>query len=163
MQCIGMAVLAQIRGPYLEKIGVGCAVGIVAVGATIAHRGMFPQEWPALFGMAFVTGFIDRGGLEQTGAFAAMRVMAAGTFFGALCSWHHGVQGMFHLRPFGLVTGEAHPRAHRVSASMNVMAIGTTDSSHIVRAAAPTGMAFIVFVTSQTKTILLGGDSALLE
>lgn len=80
--------------------------------------------------------------------------MAFGAFFGAVPLGHHGVQGMFHLSPLGLMASEADAWPYRVPRNMDVMAVGAAHSTHVVRAAAPICVTFIFFMANQAGAAL---------
>ena len=158
-----MAILAQVRRTALEEIGVGRAVRVMAVGTILAHRGMLPQVGAALLRVATVTGFVDRGSLEQTGAFAsAMRVMASGAFIRTVTACHHGVSAMVHLRSFGLMARKANTLAHGITDSMQIMAIDTTDATQIMYTATPLRVSFAIFMANQTGLIVFCRSGATL-
>lgn len=155
---IRMTVLAQIGRPHFEEICVRRAMRIVAVGAVFAHRGMFPQERAALLRMATIAGVVDRGGFQQARPFAAaVRIVALGTFFRPIPARHHGVFGMAHLGTFGLMAGKADARTHCIADGMDVMAAGATHPAHIVCAAEPIGVGFVVLVATKTGAIIVSG------
>ena len=151
---IGMAGLAQIRWPNLQKICLSRTMRIVAVGAIFTHRGVFPQEGTALFRMATITGLIDGGRFQQTGAFAStVRVVALCTFFRAIPARHHRIAGMAQLCTSGLMTSKTNARTYRIADGMQAMAIGATHPAHLVRTAQPTGVDFVVFVAAQAGAV----------
>ena len=70
--------LAQKRCAHLEQSRLHRTVRLVAAGAVLGHRLVFPEKRPAVFGVAAGAGFID-GVLHQLGGRRrAMRRMAGG-------------------------------------------------------------------------------------
>src|SRR5581483_354696 len=76
MPGLHVALLAQARPRELEHLVVVAAVGVVAVQAALRHRGVLPEERPALLGMAGVAGLVDRVLLEERRGDRAVRVVA---------------------------------------------------------------------------------------
>ena len=75
---------------HLEQSVIYCSVRIVAVSAIFERRWMRPQKWPASFGVAGVTIFIDARLFELCRIRRAVWVMAAGTCHLAFAQWHMG-------------------------------------------------------------------------
>ena len=150
---IGMAVLAQIGETYLEKVSIGRAVRIVAVGAIVAHRSVFPQKRAALFRVAAKAGFIGRCSFEQRWPLAAVGVVTLRAFSCTIAARHHGVLSVLDLRPFGLMAGETNALWHSVTRGMQRMAISATHPAHVVRTARPIGMRFVIFVASKAGAV----------
>src|SRR5512142_1145729 len=74
-----VAFLAQEgRARFQQGLDIG-SVRRMAVGAVLGHRLVFPQERPALFGVAGVTGLGHRCLLQQLGTGPSMRIVAVGT------------------------------------------------------------------------------------
>lgn len=130
-----MALLTQIRQAQLGRCRVIRAVRIVAVGAILAHRRMLPQHRAALFGVAVVTGFVDRGGLQIAGADAAMRIVAAQARHLALALRH--VHGTLHLGALLDMATTAYLRRDGGAAGVNGVAISAIQLRHIVLTAGP--------------------------
>src|SRR5205814_846122 len=85
------------------------AVRIVTRDAGVRDRGVLPQEWTALLGVAARAALIHRGpDLEQLLVRRPVRVVARGTLNLALADWHviEAVQPVDH----GLVAGAAQLR-----------------------------------------------------
>ena len=71
-----VTLLTQVRLARNQQVFVIGTVGIVAVGAILLDRGVFPQERPALFGVAVIALFIDRVANQVRRPGAAMGVVA---------------------------------------------------------------------------------------
>ncbi len=54
-----MAFLAKKGIAYLEQVGCGRTVGIVANGAIFLYRRMITDKWSALFHMTCITGIVN--------------------------------------------------------------------------------------------------------
>src|SRR6516162_1800142 len=74
----------------------------MAVQAILAHRRMFPQEWPALLGMTLVTSIIHGSRFQKRFTVAAMRIVARAARHLALTDRH--VRGLPDVRTLLLVT-----------------------------------------------------------
>ena len=71
-----VALLTKIRTrPHEQLVMVG-SMRLVTVDATLADRGVLPEERPPLFGMARVADVVDGIGDQQGTARRAMRVVA---------------------------------------------------------------------------------------
>ena len=65
MKYVGMTTLAQERLPDGQQTRLCRTVRIMAGGAILGHRLMFPQEWTALFRVALRAGFHHAGFAQQ--------------------------------------------------------------------------------------------------
>src|SRR5450755_2808207 len=78
---VATADVAGIANPghaHLQQLRIAAAVRLVAVGAILHDRGMFPEKWSPAFGMAAIAILVD-GALNQlTGVWASMRIVATG-------------------------------------------------------------------------------------
>ena len=99
-----MAALAKSRFPGVQQLRLTRAVWIMAVGAVLHCRGMFPQERTPMLCMTVVAGLVDRG-LNQHGWIRrSMRVMAVGASDLAFSERHVG--RAIYLGTAHLVTAE---------------------------------------------------------
>lgn len=71
-----VALSAEPRVGHFQQAVVDRAMGLVTVGAVFKHRRMLMQKWPAPFGVAGITVFIDAGLLELSGIGCAVRIVA---------------------------------------------------------------------------------------
>lgn len=76
MESLAMALLAEPGLTHAQHARLVGAVGIVAIGAILAHRLVLPQERSAFFLMALVTGLVDGLLGELIGTGRAVRIMA---------------------------------------------------------------------------------------
>jgi hypothetical protein len=90
-----MALEAQSRRRYLERILVDGTMRIVAAQAVLAHRCVLEQKRSALFGMAFVAIVVDGIFPQERLGSAAMRVVAIRADHFALT--HRHVRWAVHL------------------------------------------------------------------
>src|ERR1700758_4056221 len=63
-----VAVEAEEGHFFLQQTRIHRTMRIVAIGAVLAHRLVFPQHRTALFGMASVADVIDADFLQQSGS-----------------------------------------------------------------------------------------------
>lgn len=72
---------------HQQLVSIG-AMRTVAIHAVLAHRGMLPEERPALFSVAGVADVVDGIGFQQLLSGASMWVVAIHTTHLALGYWH---------------------------------------------------------------------------
>src|SRR3989304_5765078 len=70
--------LARPGPPHLQEVVVEGAVGLVAVGAALAHGGVLEDEGPPLLGMAVVAVLVDGVALQELLGGRAVRGVAVG-------------------------------------------------------------------------------------
>lgn len=153
-----MALLAQ-RGRPLDQHGlVVAAVRPVAQGAVLGSRRVFPQEWPAFFGMAQIAGQIDARALQQEIVVAIVRVVATAAGHAAEPQWmaagFKGVGaflGMAGKTGFLLHQGIENP----VAFCVDLVAGGTGQVFTLVGTAEP-GQPPPGFMTAQAHLVLFG-------
>ena len=75
---LDVALLTEAGNPDLQEPLIGGAVRLVAVCAALHNGRMFPEERPALLGVALVTVVIDRVFTEHPLRDGPMRVVAIG-------------------------------------------------------------------------------------
>ena len=103
-----MARVANPRHANLEKLRIAAAVRIVAIGAVLHHRRMFPQERPPALGMAGEAVLVHTR-LQQLGWIrASVRVITTGAGYFSLSIRH--MRGALKLCPAHLMTLEAQLR-----------------------------------------------------
>jgi len=90
MKYLDMTLSAQPWVRNFEKPVVDGAMRLMAVGAVLYDRRMFPQERPPSLGVAQVAGFIDTCLLELRGIWSSMRIVAVRTGHLSLPQWHVG-------------------------------------------------------------------------
>src|SRR5713101_7495087 len=141
-------------------------MGIVARHTVLAHRGVFPQERPALVGMAGVTEFVRRSLLQHGASLAAVRVMA-GAALQLLVLVHRSEKVRRPLIDRFTAIGMARNaqillralREHLLCGFwvMLAMAARTADVLAVVRAAAPLLVLTVFRVARQTGRVDLRG------
>lgn len=105
MESLAMALLAEPWLTHTQHAWLVGAVRIVAIGAILTHRLVFPQERSAFFLMALVTGLVDGILGELIGTGRAVRIMAVGA--GHLAFPDRVVRSFVDLCAFVLMTGKA--------------------------------------------------------
>ena len=133
-------------------------VRCMAGPAIFLHRGMFPEVGTAFFGMAFVTEFVDRSGLDKLFFETTMMVMAIRTFD---FTFFYGVMRLFRdLHAQIPVTGETQIglRGFQIHLfpGMDRMAVVTGDAGRLVGAHIPMGKVSRLGVTIKAFGRLCG-------
>lgn len=157
MACLRMTALAKQRRSLSEHAGMIRTVRVVAQGAVLSHRRMFPKVGAAHLCMTFGTSLIYRLPGKQLFCRIAMRTMAATAIHLSLpnrmrirfqCFCAHllmAIKADVRLR---------RGRHERIPFGMRGMTIRTRDGVFIVTTALP-GKAGIVLMAINTKTVLL--------
>lgn len=123
-----VALITQERRTGFEHRRHIGAVRVMAAGAVFSNRLMFPQEGPALIGMALVAGLVDRVFLQVGRCRSPVRVMAVGTDYFAFLD--RMVRYFAAVRSLVLVTvkadlGLAGPDANRIGDFHYIVAVCT--------------------------------------
>lgn len=84
-----MATLAKLRGTSGQQGVIGTAVRIVAVGAVVCHRLVFPQHGATGLGVALVAVVVQGELLDSAFGEAAMGIVATGAGHIAACLDSH--------------------------------------------------------------------------
>ena len=143
MTCYIMAALAKLWHPVRQEFSLIAAVDRMTSLAVLLHRGMLPEKWPPFFGMALVTKFIDRSGLDKLLSETAVMVMTIRTFD---LAFPKGVMGLLcNLAPYIPVTGKTEIglgcfQIHSLT-GMNRMAVVARNACRFVRSHIPLGKA----------------------
>ena len=132
----------------------------MTVVAVLAHRGVFEQERPALFGVTLVASVVDRIRPQQRFGVAAVRIVAIRAH--KLAFAHRHMRRAEHLRAPVLVALEA---GVRLECGLELelarhglhdrVAIGAHQAARLVRAAVPIG-AIAALMAGQTNGVVLG-------
>lgn len=149
-------------------------MGLVTIEAVLHDRRMLPEERTAPFGMALITGLVDRGCDQELRIGRAMRVVATGAGHRSLAQRHvrgalelrlaHGmaVQADLHLGSLreqhvvGQRLGEAGGGNERRPVLMYLVARDASQAPRLVGAASPE-QSLPLFVALQTARVLVPG------
>ena len=159
MTCRRMALLAEQRRPLDEQGGMVAAMRLVANRAVFRGRCVLPQEGPAFFGMAAVTGFIDCGLLEQEVVITVVRVVTIAAGHAAEPQWM--VTGLVAVGLSPCVAAETglllrQGIEHPVTFPVNLVTGCTGNILYFMRAAEPAQAPFGL-VTVEANLVLLRG------
>lgn len=116
-----MAPLAEERALGHEKFVVVRPVGRVAGGAVLLHRGMFPEERAALFGVTLVAGLVEDVGLDVLVRGRPVRIVTIGATDLALAD--RVVGELLQVRLDVQVAGDAEIRGVRLGQVCVVAAV----------------------------------------
>ena len=149
--------LTQKRRPHLEQRRLYRTVRIVAVGAVLGDRLVFPEERPSILRMAAGAGLVDRVFHQLRGRRRAVRRMAGRA--GHLALAQRMPRQLVEVGVLGLVTAGtdfdlAGCGLHRILGGMQLMAARARDIPRRMRARGPI-MRGVRLVAPQTIRVLL--------
>ena len=161
VECAGvkillMAVLAKKRGTGDQQAVHNRAMRVMAIGATVRYRLMFPQERSAFFCMAGSTGLQNAGFCQQVIGNGTMRIVTVGA---GQQAFQHRVMGtLSKLCLFFQMAAGAYGRLgsfgkNRITRFMDVVTTGTGQLRKLVFTVLPV-RAQAVFVTAETDLVL---------
>lgn len=141
MPRVVMTGFAQLRRPVSQELQMIAPMNGMTCLAVLLHGRMFPEEWPAFFGMALVAKFIRRSGFDHLRAESPVRFMTVGALY---LSLPEGMVRLFgNLAADIPVTGEAEIRLGGLEVllltRMDGMTAITGDTGRLVFAHVPEG------------------------